>query len=157
MLHRHDKIDFTAEVFVVYQDKVLLRMHDKYKMWLGVGGQIELDEDPNEAAVREVKEETGLDVALADGLRPFKREMPDYHELIPPTFMNRHHVSDGHEHITLIYFARSRGNAVVMPDGHEESEETKWFTREELEKNEYGIAETIRVYAVRALDVLGEK
>ena len=62
MPHLHEKIDFTAEVFIVYQNKVLLRKHDKYKMWLSVGGHIELDEEPNQAAVREVKEEAGLDV-----------------------------------------------------------------------------------------------
>jgi len=46
MAHIHEKIDFTASVFVVHKNKVLLRMHDKYKMWLSVGGHIELDEDP---------------------------------------------------------------------------------------------------------------
>jgi len=55
MPHIHDKIDFTVEVFVVHQKAVLLRRHDKYKIWLSVGGHIELDEDPNQAAIREVK------------------------------------------------------------------------------------------------------
>lgn len=54
MAHIHEKIDFTVEVFVVFQNKVLLRKHDKYKIWLSVGGHIELDEDPNQAALREV-------------------------------------------------------------------------------------------------------
>lgn len=40
-----------------------MRRHDKYKIWLGVGGHIELDEDPNQAALREVKEEVGLAVS----------------------------------------------------------------------------------------------
>jgi len=31
MPHLHDKIDFTVETFIVYNDRVLLRMHDKYK------------------------------------------------------------------------------------------------------------------------------
>ncbi|TSC74044.1 MAG: NUDIX hydrolase [Parcubacteria group bacterium Gr01-1014_33] len=152
MPHIHDKIDFTAEVFVVYQDKVLLRKHDKYKMWLGVGGHIELDEDPNQAAVREVKEEVGLDVVIADDRRQFQREEKDYRELIPPQFLNRHRVSDTHEHITLTYFARANTDKVILPNNHEKSDEIKWFTREELEKNEYGIAEAICYYALRALE-----
>ena len=45
MPHIHDKIDFTVEVFVVYKNKVLLRKHDKYKLWLSVGGHIELEDD----------------------------------------------------------------------------------------------------------------
>ena len=38
--HIHEKIDFTVEVFIVYKNKVLLRMHDKVKKWLGPGGHI---------------------------------------------------------------------------------------------------------------------
>ncbi len=151
MPHIRDKIDFTAEVFVVYQDKVLLRMHDKYNMWLGVGGHIELDEDPNQAAVREVKEEVGLDVVLADD-RPFQRDASDYHELIRPKFLNRHKVNDTHEHITLTYFARADMDKVIMPDNHEKSDEIKWFTHEELEENRQGISDTIRHYALAALE-----
>ncbi len=156
MPHIHEKIDFTAEVFVVYRNKVLLRKHDKYKMWLGVGGHIELDEDPNQAAVREVKEEMGLDVILADKRKQFQREEPDYRELIPPQFLNRHRVSAAHEHITLTYFARATTDKVIVPDNHEKSDEWKWFTREELEKNKYGIPETIRLYALRALAALSK-
>jgi len=44
MPHIHEKIDFTADVFVVYKDKVLIRKHDKYDKWLAAGGHIELDE-----------------------------------------------------------------------------------------------------------------
>lgn len=159
MPHIHEKIDFTAEVFIVHRDTVLLRMHDKYKMWLSVGGHIELDEDPNEAAIREVKEEVGLDVTLVDDLRPFKKDTPQYRELIPPKYMNRHYPggSGGHEHITLTYFARSSTDAIAIPHGHERSAEIKWFTREELEENAYGIDETIRLHALRALNELGIK
>ena len=57
-------MDFCAETFIVYKNTVLLRKHDKLKRWLSVGGHIELYEDPSEAAVREVKEEVGLDVEL---------------------------------------------------------------------------------------------
>ena len=56
MPHIHEKIDFTVGVFVVHKNKVLLRKHDKYHLWLDVGGHVELNEDPTEAAVREVKE-----------------------------------------------------------------------------------------------------
>ena len=73
--HIHEKVDLTAEVFVVYRDKVLLRMHDKYHFWMSVGGHIEIDEDPNQAAVREVKEEVGLDVILWAEIRSLCRRV----------------------------------------------------------------------------------
>src|SRR3989338_7248349 len=107
MPHIHDKIDFTSEVFIVYKNKVLLRKHDKYKIWLSVGGHIELDEDPNQAAIREVREEVGLEVQLYhDNSYPLTRTA-EYAELIPPQFLDRNKISATHEHVTLVYFAQS--------------------------------------------------
>src|SRR3972149_7932213 len=150
MSHIHDKIDFTVEVFVVYKNHVLLRKHDKYKKWLSVGGHIELDEDPNQAAIREVREEVGLEVKLL-GSSPFFNER-DYTELVPPVFLNRHRINETHEHVTLVYFALSQTD-FLKQSKEEKSEELKWFTREELLENVYGITESIRYYALRALDI----
>ena len=47
--------------------------------WIGVGGHVEEQETPEECLVREVKEETGLDVRNAEGGYAFtyKRVNPD--------------------------------------------------------------------------------
>ena len=37
--------------------------------WIGVGGHVESQETPEECLVREVKEETGLDISIQDGFR----------------------------------------------------------------------------------------
>ena len=55
---------FTASVFVVSDSKVLMLEHKKIASWLPPGGHVEENELPNETAIREVKEETGLDVEL---------------------------------------------------------------------------------------------
>lgn len=146
MSHIHDKIDYTAETFIVNQNRVLLRRHDKYDIWLSVGGHIELDEDPNQAAVREVKEEVGLDIKLIGDTSQFEEK--DYRELIPPRFLNRNRINPTHEHITLTYFARSQTDDITS------DEECRWFTREEIESNQYGIKDSIKFYALRALEVL---
>ncbi|MEK6836116.1 MAG: NUDIX domain-containing protein [Nanoarchaeota archaeon] len=86
MPHIHDKIDFTAEAFIVYKNRVLLRKHDKYKIWLSVGGHIELDEEPNEAVIREVKEEVGLNVELFYKENYSLIEKNQYKPLIPQSF-----------------------------------------------------------------------
>jgi 8-oxo-dGTP pyrophosphatase MutT (NUDIX family) len=154
MAHIHEKIDFTSEVFIVYRNKVLLRMHDKYRKWLSVGGHIELDEDPNEAAIREVKEEVGIDVSLWSGNQKFFIDKPDVKEIVPPVFLNRHRVSDTHEHVTFIYFALSDSDNLTLSDD-EISAECRWFTKSELETIE--LAPNIRCYASLALDTLGTK
>ena len=153
MPHIHDKIDFTVETFVVYQNKVLLRKHDKYMKWLSVGGHIELDEDPNQAAIREVKEEVGLNARLFGSAISFEEK--NYQELIPPRFLNRHRINDTHEHITLVYFAKSDSDELKLSE-KEVSEECRWFTREEIEKNTYGLTKSIQHYALTALDELKE-
>ena len=154
MPHIHERVDFTVEVFIVYKNKVLLRKHDKYGIWLSVGGHVELHEDPNEAAVREVKEEIGLDIKLADGLLPFHMDTEEYCELIPPKFMNRHRISPHHEHISMTYFARAKTDK-IKNEGGEESEECRWFTKEELQSKKFDIRDSIKVYALAALSELG--
>ena len=155
MPHIHDKIDFTVEVFIVYKDKVLLRKHDKYKIWLSVGGHIELDEDPNQAAIREVKEEVGLNVKIADS-RIFKSDTGKYKELVSPRFLSRHYINDNHEHITMVYFATSDTDEIKSSDD-EKSEESKWFTAEELNDKNYGLKENVLFYAKKALEELAIK
>lgn len=153
MPHIHDKIDFTVEVFVIYNNKVLLRKHDKYRIWLSVGGHIELDEDPNQAALREVEEEVGLEVQLYhdDSYSLTKRE--SYKELIPPQFMNRHKINDSHEHVTLVYFARANTDKLILSKS-EKSDGCRWFTKEELDDPRYKLKGDIKMYAQNALEKL---
>lgn len=153
MPHIHEKIDFTAEVFIVHKNKVLLRKHDKLKFWLSVGGHIELDEDPPQAAVREAKEEVGLDVTLAGEVHSFKDEST---ALLAPRFLNRHRINETHEHTTFVYFATAASDTIHQGDT-EVSDDIHWFTREELNDPKYGIRENVKYYAEEALEELGNK
>lgn len=150
MPHIHEKIDFAADVFIVYNNKVLIRLHEKYNKWLSVGGHIELDETPVDAALREVKEEVGLDVTLIP-----PREIPsyegEYQELIPPWYMNIHPINENHKHISLIYFATSTTDAVIP---ERETDQWRWFSKEELDAGDHGISESILFYAKEALRVV---
>ena len=106
MAHIHEKIDFTVAIFVVHEGKVLLIHHRNLDKWLPLGGHIELDEDPEPAALREAKEESGLEVELL-GERPPTTE-PGTRALIAPRFLDIHRISDTHEHIGMIYWARPK-------------------------------------------------
>jgi 8-oxo-dGTP pyrophosphatase MutT (NUDIX family) len=154
MPHIHKKIDFCSEVFIVYKNSVLLRKHDKLKMWLSVGGHIELNEDPNEAAIREVKEEVGLNIALHHETE----KVPSFHKnnksLVPPEFVNRQNITNTHEHIGFIFFAKTNTNNLQLSET-EITEECRWFTKEEIE-NDTKIDEYVRFYALKALEKLSE-
>lgn len=151
MAHIHEQIDFAVEVLIVHKDKILLRKHEKYGIWLGVGGHVELDEDPTQAALREVKEEVGLDIELALTLYTPTEDTKHYTELIPPTFLNRHRISDTHEHIAFVYFARSTSDNVI-PENL--TDEWQWLDRYAVERNSIGMSRHMQVYALRALDEL---
>ena len=152
MAHIHEKIDFGADTFVVNGNSVLLRIHDKYKEWYAPGGHIELDEDPEEAALREVKEEVGLMVLLA-GKRAQSGD-PNEKEVLVPRFINRHRINATHEHVCFIYFATSSTREILQGE-NEKTCEIKWFTKDELADPKYGIKERVQFYARAALDELG--
>ena len=153
MPHIHtlpNQVDYTVEVFIVHNSKVLLRKHDKYKIWLSVGGHIELNEDPNQAAIREVKEEVGLDVALYSPQPVPEYAEVGYTELIPPAFLNRHRINDSHEHVTSTYFGTVDSDQVAPEN---KSDIWHWFTRDEIISSKE-IKESIKNYALRALSTL---
>lgn len=153
MSHIHEKVDFTVEVFIVHKDKVLLRMHDKHHIWLSVGGHIELDEDPIEAAHREVKEEVGLDIEIPGTMPVFTDD--DYSYLVAPKYLGRHKVNDTHEHIVFVYFATSDTDTISNSESEHERTETKWVTKEELTTMD--LRPNVRHLATKALEELGSK
>ena len=82
---------------------MLLHKHKKLGRWFPPGGHVEPDELPDDAAVREVLEESGVPVALV-GERALPLAEP--RQLIRPRGVQLETIIPGHEHIDLIYFAR---------------------------------------------------
>jgi len=153
MPHIHDKIDFSADVFIVYKNKVLLRMHDKLNMWLVPGGHVELDETPNAAAVREAKEEVGLDIYLISP-RPMALSINDerFTELVPPWYTNIHKINETHQHISMVYFATSDTDLIAESASEHERAECRWVSPEEIATID--LVPNMRFYAREALKAL---
>lgn len=147
MPHIHEKIDFTVDAFIVYNNKVLLIFHKKHQMWLAVGGHVELNEDPEEALLREVKEECDLEIEVL-GEKP-NITAPNTKFLYNPAFLDIHDVSDTHKHIALRYFAKARSDKFVHNE--KEHDDIRWFSKEDLEKPEFNLHPTIKFYATEAL------
>jgi len=151
MPHLHERIDFTVAIFVVHGRKVLLVHHRRLGKWLPLGGHIELDEDPEQAALREAKEESGLEVELI-GDRPPVTE-PGTRALIAPRFLDIHRINPTHEHIGMIYFARPALD--VSPGGlrlaEEEHHDIRWVTSEALDELQPPLTGAVKWYCRQAL------
>ena len=147
MAHIHDLIDFTVDVFITYQDKVLLIFHKKHNMWLQIGGHIELNEEPEQALFREVKEECGLDIEIIATKPNFNVLGTKF--LYPPAFLNIHNINQTHQHIGMVYFAKAKSDVVTL--NKTEHNDIKWFSREDLNNPEFKLNEAVKFYANEAL------
>ncbi len=119
---------FTATGFVVCGDSVALHWHPKVKAWLPPGGHIEPNEDPVQAVIREVLEETGFKVEVVPTSPHVNLAYPD--QVHPPyTIMveDIHDPVDGfHKHIDMIYFCRPVADCQRLTEGWQ------WVSRTEL-------------------------
>ncbi len=148
MAHIHEKVDFTVAIFVVRDGKVLLIHHRKLDKWLPLGGHIELDEDPEQAALREAREESGLEVELL-GERPPTTE-PGTRALIAPRFLDIHRISATHEHIGMIYWARPRNGTVTLAAG--EHHHIRWCAPEDLDALRPAMSNAVKWYCRKAVE-----
>lgn len=153
MAHIHEKIDFTVAIFVVHEGKILLIHHRKLDKWLPLGGHIELDEDPEQAAVREAREESGLDVELL-GERP-PTTGPGTRALIAPRFLDIHRISETHEHIGMIYWARPKSGIVTL--SKEEHHDIRWCSAHDLEMLQPEMSAAVKWYCLQALSEMSER
>jgi 8-oxo-dGTP pyrophosphatase MutT (NUDIX family) len=148
MAHIHEKIDFTVAVFIVHQDRILLVHHRELNKWLPIGGHIELDEDPEAAALREAKEESGLQIELL-GERP-PTSGNGTRALIAPRFLDIHYINDTHDHIGMIYWARvNRGDLALAEAEHHD---IRWCTRDEIDQLQPPISRAVKWYCLKALE-----
>jgi 8-oxo-dGTP pyrophosphatase MutT (NUDIX family) len=117
-------------------------------MWLPPGGHIERDELPDDAALREVFEETGLRVELVGERR---EDVSDPVQLYRPAGVQLENIGPGHQHIDLIYFAKPAGPTGIHQDYSEDK--VGWYGPEDWD--EMPLNAEVRGWCERALEAAG--
>ncbi|MEM8534355.1 MAG: NUDIX domain-containing protein [Chloroflexota bacterium] len=136
--------DFAATTFIVHKHCTLLLLHRKLNIWVPPGGHIDPHELPHEAAVREVCEETGLEVELLA-----KSDWLGTVQVLPqPHCILLENISDNHQHIDFIYFGYVSGGQLSYEK--REAQEARWYSWDDLANPE--IAEDMRVLGRRAIE-----
>ncbi len=111
-----DPTHVTASGIVVGDRGVVLHRHRRLGRWIQPGGHLEPDETPDDAALRECGEETGLPVGHPSG-RPLL------------VHVDVHLVPTGHVHLDLRYLLEAP-DADPAP-GPGESQDVAWFDWDE--------------------------
>lgn len=129
---------FTVSVYIFSTEeepRVLLVFHKKFHKWLQPGGHIEAFENPLEAAVREVYEETGLDIEpYLEAARDLSEEVLELQ--VPATLQQMpipaHGDDPAHYHLDLGYVVRVPHRMPTPLEG--ESDIVNWFTVHQLDQ-----------------------
>ncbi|NOS68206.1 MAG: NUDIX domain-containing protein [Candidatus Peribacteraceae bacterium] len=157
-MHRH----FTATAFVIDSKKrVLLLWHKRLQRWMPPGGHVDEDETPEDAAKRECKEETNLDVEIVGEPAPdlFVLNPHEGRMLKKPIAMLLENIPESkerneaaHQHMDFLYLAKPL-NENDAQETTDESDGMRWFTKHEIGKLDETkeIFSNVRAYILQIL------
>lgn len=115
---------FSVAVYARRGDRVLVIEHRRLATWLPIGGELEPDETPLEAARRELREETGLS-------GPF-RALTSALDGVPPGLLGyeEHPAGSKGTHLNFVFVTEVAPDADVTPN--HEFAAWRWVDRAEL-------------------------
>ena len=135
---------FSVAVYARRGDEVLVIKHRRLGTWLPIGGELEAGETPLDAAVRELREETGLVgrfAALEGALDGVPAGLIGYEE---------HEAGSKGLHMNFVFVAEVARDAEVV--ANHEFGEWRWVGRAALEALESPL--NVRQFGFVALDAV---
>ncbi len=111
----HDRIILNYAGCIIFDDKnrLLLQKRTDCGEWGFLGGLVELGEATHEAAVREIKEESGLDVEITSLYGVYSKYFDEY--------------SNGDKAQTIVHLFKAKIIGGALIDNNSETAELKFF------------------------------
>jgi 8-oxo-dGTP pyrophosphatase MutT (NUDIX family) len=150
---------FVATVYVVSDGATCLHEHERLGMWLPPGGHIDRDELPHEAALREAREETGLDVELVvergDLDSDTASSLPEPRHFLLEDINVHPDGEVGHQHVDFVFYGEAQSRA-IDPDADDEADPDlwEWFTPEDLRERADELADDVVEAGLRAIQTV---
>ncbi|GAT68869.1 NUDIX hydrolase [Planomonospora sphaerica] len=150
----------TASAFVLRRTErgeveIALVWHPRMEEWMAAGGHVEAEEHPAEAALREIREETGLvtqlipapAVALPAGFPHTAVAAPWW--IVEMNAGPDNHTAVPHVHVDNVFLAWAADSTPVQEADHR----VRWFTRSRLGEAD-AVAEDSRLQAKEVLELI---
>ncbi len=116
---------WSADCYPFFNGKILLGLHKKWSRWMCPGGKMRPNEQPQDAAKRELGEETGLEHCVFPML-------PGAASDSPPGLLQFRDIKEGGKRFVTFGFVALVATDMVVNNG--EFVELRWFTLEEARK-----------------------
>ncbi len=145
---------FTTTTYVVNDGECLLHDHERLGMLLPPGGHLDRDELPREAAVRETREETGLEVELLESKTSvgvaFGRELPPA-EHVMLYDVDQFDGEVAHQHINFVYYGMATSRDLSPADDERAVDCWRWFSPDDLRTHD-GVTEEVSTLGLEAIE-----
>lgn len=151
---------YTATLYVVHDGAVALHEHDHFGTLLPPGGHVEGGEAPHETALRETREETGLDVSIRAGSAGVATDAID--PLPDPRQVHRIDFAElpgelTHTVVDFVYYAHADDRGIDPDEDEAPADQWGWFGPGALRERRDRLTDDVFEYAREAIATVGEE